>query len=110
MQTFRPEAKNTTRLFESRAKSEASSSSGLPKNQLYAFVLSDLLDKRKATKSKTELEKLCEEYGFEAEKLESLARFVNSPSIDNSTIRPAAGKSEEEGFLVTVRLFISFNK
>ncbi|KAF4615263.1 hypothetical protein D9613_002799 [Agrocybe pediades] len=101
MQTIRPEAQNTARLFESRAKSEASSSSGLPKEKVYAFVLSDLLDKRKAVKSSAELGKLCEEYGFEASRLESLARFVSSPSIDKSTIRPAAGKSEEEGFLVT---------
>ncbi|KAF9562143.1 hypothetical protein CPC08DRAFT_706869 [Agrocybe pediades] len=101
MQTIRPEAQNTARLFESRAKSEASSSSGLPKEKVYAFVLSDLLDKCKAVKSSAELGKLCEEYGFEASRLESLARFVSSPSIDKSTIRPAAGKSEEEGFLVT---------
>lgn len=69
---------------------------------MYASTLSELLDRRKAARSTQELEKLCEEYGIEPSKLESLARFVNSPSINSATIRPIAGKSEEEGFMATV--------
>ncbi|KAF9476596.1 hypothetical protein BDN70DRAFT_159988 [Pholiota conissans] len=93
------DSNNTTRLFESRAKSEQAAS--VPtKNQLYAFVLSDLLDRRKAVRSRQELEKLANEFNIDVAKLESLARFVNSPSIDKATIRPIAGKSEEDGFMV----------
>jgi hypothetical protein len=69
---------------------------------MYASTLSELLDRRKAARSTQELEKLCEEYGIKPSKLESLARFVNSPSINSATIRPIAGKSEEEGFMATV--------
>ncbi|KAF8168732.1 hypothetical protein BJ912DRAFT_1067583 [Pholiota molesta] len=66
---------------------------------LYAFVLSDLLDRRKAVRSRQDLEKLAKEFNIDVDKLESLARFVNSPSIDKATIRPIAGKSEEDGFM-----------
>ncbi|KAF8160598.1 hypothetical protein BJ912DRAFT_316837 [Pholiota molesta] len=69
------------------------------RNRLYAFVLSDLLDRRKAVRSRQDLEKLAKEFNIDVDKLESLARFVNSPSIDKATIRPIAGKSEEDGFM-----------
>ena len=97
------EATNTTRLFESRSKSELSSSQPA-KNTLYAFMLSDLLDKRKSARSKQDLEELSKEFKVEIGALDRLTRFVNSPSIDSSSIRPAKGKSEEEGFVATVSI------
>jgi hypothetical protein len=100
------EANSTTRLFESRAKAEAAASEP-SRNRLYAFVLSDLLDRRKAVRSRQELEKLAKEFNIDMDKLESLAQFVNSPSIDKATIRPIAGKSEEDGFMAEVS-FSSF--
>ncbi|KAF5331143.1 hypothetical protein D9619_005745 [Psilocybe cf. subviscida] len=104
MEPIRQENNQTTRLFDSRAKSElelASATGGTSANRMYASTLSELLDRRKAARNAQELQKLCEEYGIEPSKLESLARFVSSPSINSSTIRPIAGKSEEEGFMAT---------
>ncbi|CAA7267629.1 unnamed protein product [Cyclocybe aegerita] len=100
MQPVRLQSPSTTKLFESRA--EAVNESSQPtRNKLYAFVLSDLLDKRKAVKTRADLEKLAKEYNVDVDKLEGLARFVSSPSISNSNVRPAKGKSEEEGFIAT---------
>lgn len=65
-------------------------------------MLSDLLDKRKSVQTENDLERLAAEFGVEPDRLKRLARFVNSPSIDSSTIQPASGKSEEEGFIATV--------
>jgi hypothetical protein len=100
------EASNTRRLFESRAKSELPSSQPT-KNTLYAFMLSDLLDKRKSIHSKQDLEALSKEFGVEVETLDRLTCFVNSPSIESSSIKPAKGKSEEEGFVATVSIILS---
>jgi len=99
------QASNTTHLFESRSKSELLSSKPT-KNTLYAFILSDLLDKRKAIHSKHDIEALSKEFGVEIGTLDRLTRFVTSPSIDSSSIRPAKGKSEEEGFVATVSIFL----
>jgi len=96
MQTVRPEASNTTHLFESRSKSELSSSIKPTKNMVYVSILSDLLDKRKAIHSKQDIEALSKEFGVEIETLDRLTRFVNSPSIDSSSIRKS-----EEGFVAT---------
>lgn len=76
---------------------------------VYAHTLSELLDRRKGARSTRELEALCAEYGVEPSKLESLARFVNSPSINSATIRPVAGKSEEKGFMATVCVFCTMH-
>ena len=94
---------NTTRLFASRAKSEAAIEPA--KNQLCASVLSDLLDRRKGAHSRQDLEKLAREFNIDVGKLETLARFVNSPSINSASIRPVAGKSEEDGFMATVSAY-----
>ncbi|KDR73417.1 hypothetical protein GALMADRAFT_607756 [Galerina marginata CBS 339.88] len=67
----------------------------------FTLALSDLLDRRKSAKSGKELRDLAQEFAIDMDKLESLTRFVNSPSVDSSTIRPAAGKTEEEGFIAT---------
>ena len=94
---------NTTRLFESRARSEAAAEPA--KNQLYASVLSVLLDRRKGARSCQDLETLAREFSIDVAKLETLARFVNSPSINSASIRPVAGKSEEDGFMATVSAY-----
>jgi len=99
MQSIRPESNNTTRLFESRARSAAATEPA--KNQLYASVLTDLLDRRKGARSRDDLEKVAREFNIDVAKLETLARFVNSPSINSASIRPVAGKSEEDGFMAT---------
>jgi len=70
-------------------------------------MLSDLLDKRKSIRSKQDLEMLSKEFKVEIDTLDRLTRFVNSPSIDSSSIRPAKGKSEEEGLVATVSVILS---
>jgi len=64
------------------------------------------LDKRKSIRSKQDLEILAKEFSVEIDTLDRLTRFVNSPSIDSSSIRPAKGKSEEEGFVATVSIIL----
>jgi len=63
---------------------------------VYVSILSDLLDKRKAIHSKQDIEALSKEFGVEIDTLDRLTRFVNSPSIDSSSIRKS-----EEGFVAT---------
>ncbi len=48
---------------------------------------------------------LAREFNIDVGKLEMLARFVNSPSINSASIRPVAGKSEEDGFMATVSVY-----
>jgi hypothetical protein len=77
----------TNRLFESRAKPEfEASSSHIPKNHLYSSTLTELLNQRKSAHTQKDLEKLSKEFGIELDKLESLVRFVTSPSVIGATI------------------------
>ncbi|PPQ89076.1 hypothetical protein CVT25_006448 [Psilocybe cyanescens] len=106
----RPEASNIARLFESRARLGADLASSLSssstafrptRDQMNATALSALMDRRKSVRTKGELEQLARDFGIGHDVLERLTRFVNSPSIDKASIRPATGKSEEEGFVAT---------
>lgn len=94
---------NTTdRLFESRAKPEFETSlPHLPKNHLYSSTLTELLDQRKSAHTQKDLEKLSKEFGIELDKLESLVRFVTSPSVIGTAIH-SVGKNGE-GSMSTVR-------
>ncbi|KAF9533352.1 hypothetical protein CPB83DRAFT_469833 [Crepidotus variabilis] len=94
------EATQTKRFFESRADSDLT----MGQNRLYGFSLSDLLSKRKSVKTQAELQKLAEEYKIDVNKLEKLARFMTVPSVDGTTIRPAAkdGKSQDDGWAVWI--------
>lgn len=77
----------TNRLFESRAKPEFEASSPhLPKNHLYSSTLTELLNQRKSVHTQMDLEKLSKEFGIELDKLESLVRFVTSPSVIGTAI------------------------
>ena len=97
-----PMGSTTNRLFESRAKLEFESSSPhLPKNHLYSSTLTELLNQRKSAHTQKELEKLSKEFGIELDKLESLVRFVTSPSVIGTAIH-SVGK-DGEGSMSTVR-------
>ena len=97
-----PMSSTTNRLFDSRAKPEFEASSPyLPKNHLYSSALTELLNQRKSVHGRMDLEKLSKEFGIELDKLESLARFVTSPSVIGTTIHPV-GK-DGEGYMSTVR-------
>jgi crotonobetainyl-CoA:carnitine CoA-transferase CaiB-like acyl-CoA transferase len=57
-------------------------------------TLSELLEERKKAKTRVEVVRMAEKYGVEVEKLESVARFVSSPSVEGAA----------EGEVVKVRL------
>ena len=97
----------TNRLFESRAKPEFEAlSPQLSKNHLYSSTLTELLNQRKSAHTQKDLEKLSLEFGIEPDKLESLARFVTSPSVVGTA--PHFVGEDGEGSMTTVRhLFIT---
>ena len=75
----------TTRLFQSRAASEDEASSFKPAhNHLYAGSLHELLDERKSARTHQDLINLANRYNIDVDKMERLARFVTSPSVDNN--------------------------
>ncbi|TFK55232.1 hypothetical protein OE88DRAFT_1732488 [Heliocybe sulcata] len=95
MQTIRT-ADTINRGFLSKQQSEAeAASSQRVRNHLLAPALSDLLDQRKHITSPQELQSLADEYGVDVDKLERLARYVNSPSVDERT-RSTILKGDEQ--------------
>jgi len=87
MQTIRPAADNTQRVFRMRLQSEAQARSPQSThNRLLASSLLDLLQERKSVTSHEEMRRLAERYDIDIAKLESVARIVNSPSIDEGSI------------------------
>lgn len=78
------------------------------RNRLLAPSLIDLLDERKAVTSPQELDRLAAKYNMDPSVLESLARFVNSPSADETTVRKVVDEDGAERFLTTVRCFCLF--
>jgi len=104
MKNVRPQAlKDTARIFESRARIEEDSilTGYIKHNQIYAANLSELLDKRKAAKSTQDLERLGKEYGIDVAKLESLARFVTSPSVNGATAKKTVDKDGQEHLTIS---------
>ena len=100
------EAKNTKQLFESRESSEKTGSLLPARNRVYAPSITKLLDRHKSVTTHEELVALAEEFKIDADKLKSLARFVNSPSVDEASIRPAPGsKKDEDVCIVNVGFF-----
>ncbi|KAG6813627.1 hypothetical protein H0H92_009244 [Tricholoma furcatifolium] len=94
-------AKETTQLFQSSAESEHEASSTSPvHNRLHSTTLSDLLDKRKAARSPQDVERLAKQFGIDAAKLESLARFVSSPSVQSGTEQRTVEKDGEESITI----------
>ncbi|GAA5822738.1 hypothetical protein JCM11251_004360 [Rhodosporidiobolus azoricus] len=51
------------------------------RNQISARTLSLLLDERKDVKTRQEYDDLCKEYGMDSAVVDSLAKYVNTPSI-----------------------------
>lgn len=88
----------TNRLFESRAKPKFED---LSKNHLYSSTLTELLNQRKSARTKKGLEKLSEDFDIELDKLESLARFITSPSVISTAIDSVG--IDGEGSITTVR-------
>jgi len=92
----------TNRLFESRAKPEFEASfPQLPKNHLYSSTLTELLNQRKSAHTQRDIEKLSKEFGLDLDKVESLVRFVTSPSVIGTAIH-SVGKDGEESMSTAV--------
>lgn len=75
-------------VYQARLQSEAEARSFLPaKGHVLAGSLSDLLEERKLAKSRQDLVKLAKRYDVDANKVESLARYVNTPTVDPASVR-----------------------
>jgi hypothetical protein len=93
------------KLFKSRAQSEYEASAPTPtRNRLLAANLSDLLDERKSAKTRGDLQRLSDRYVIDFTKLESLSRFVTSPSVQGSSTVRTVGKDGEERVTTAVSL------
>jgi len=99
MQSYRPDD-HINRMYQTRAQSEAeATTSNATRNRILSSTLSDLLERRKNATSNKELEILANKNGMDLAKLESLSRFVNSPTIgEGTTVRV---KDENEDELIT---------
>ncbi|GBE80729.1 predicted protein [Sparassis crispa] len=97
MQTFRLGADNTQHVLQTRLQSEAEARSSHPThNRLLAASLQELLEERKSVTTQAELEKLAKRYNVDVAKLESVAQFVNSPSVlPGSVVRTVSDDGEE---------------
>lgn len=90
------------RLFQSRAASEDEASSLRPaRNHLYAGSLHELLNARKSARTKQELEQLAKRYNIDFDKMETLARVVNSPSVDSRQNVKSVDKNGDETITMT---------
>ncbi|KAJ7582814.1 hypothetical protein C8J56DRAFT_955798 [Mycena floridula] len=82
METFKT-AWEKRQSLESLAQSEQEAAAPhMTRNRLHAMSVTNLLDERKAATTKRDLARLAEKYGIDASKLENLARFVSSPSVE----------------------------
>ncbi|KAI0943838.1 hypothetical protein AcV7_001819 [Taiwanofungus camphoratus] len=97
MQTIRPAADRTQRIFQARQQSEAEArSSQSTHNRMLAASLHELLEERKSISSMEELNKLAKRYDIDITKLQSVARFVNSPSVAEGTVKRTVGDDGAE--------------
>ncbi|KAH9854057.1 hypothetical protein C2E23DRAFT_80170 [Lenzites betulinus] len=87
MQTFKPAAAQVQHLFQTRLRSEDQARSARPPhNHLVAVSLMDLLEERKFAHTRKEIDGLAEKYDIDPDKLERLARHVNSVSVSPDSV------------------------
>ncbi|KAH9834069.1 uncharacterized protein C8Q71DRAFT_687408, partial [Rhodofomes roseus] len=104
MQTVRPGADQVQRVFQARQRSEEDARSLTPtRNRMLAGTLYELLEERKSASTREELEKLASRYEIDVDKLESVARFVNSPSVDEGSVRKEVDRDGVEQVKMKVR-------
>ncbi|KAH9919385.1 uncharacterized protein B0H18DRAFT_1122504 [Fomitopsis serialis] len=97
MQTVRPAADQVQRVFQARQRSEEDARSLTPtRNRMLAGTLYELLEERKSVTTREELEKLAVRYEIDVDRLENVARFVNSPSVDEGSVRREVDKDGVE--------------
>ena len=84
----RKAAASAQQLFQTRLRSEEEARSSRPtKNRLVASSLAELFEERKFVSTEKELAELAKKYGMDLDKLERLARHVNSVSVNQDTVR-----------------------
>ena len=90
-------------MHQTRARSEIEATpSHAARNRILSATLSELLDERKQTTSFKELERIANKYDMDIAKLESLARFVNTPTIGEGTTTRTKDTNEEQIITSTV--------
>ncbi|KAI0361911.1 hypothetical protein OH77DRAFT_1416098 [Trametes cingulata] len=88
MRTVKPAADQAQRLFQARLRSEDEARSARPpRNHLVAGSLMDLLEERKYASTPKDIEELSRKYDVDLEKLERMARYVNSVSVHQDSVR-----------------------
>lgn len=96
-------------MHRSRLQSEVEAlPSHSTQNRLLASSLSELLESRKVVKSQAELQALAEQYHIDVTKLVELAKLINTPSIDESTIVRSKNQDGEETLTMMVSLSVSY--
>ncbi|KAJ7219100.1 hypothetical protein GGX14DRAFT_589990 [Mycena pura] len=88
MQVTRPAA-SADHMYNSRLLSEnEAASANPPQNRVQASRLSQLLDERKSVRTARDMEFLAKRFGVDLEKLESISKFLSTPSVHaNSLVR-----------------------
>jgi hypothetical protein len=96
MQSYRLDDQ-VNRMHQTRARSEIEATpSHAARNRILSATLSELLDERKQATSFKELERIANKYDMDIAKLESLARFVNTPTIGEGTTTRTKDTNEEQ--------------
>jgi hypothetical protein len=73
--------------------------------RFYASQLSSAFNTRKGTATKDEMRNLADASQIQFDKLESVARFVNTPSVSKGSVRTFVDKDGNETTIAKVRVF-----
>ena len=97
-------AQHAKHVYETRLQSELEARSLHPsRNRLLAASLHDLLEDRKQARNAADLERLARRYEVDVEKLESIARYVNTPAVDPSSVKRVLKEDGSEVTTMKVR-------
>ncbi|KAF7777468.1 hypothetical protein Agabi119p4_3540 [Agaricus bisporus var. burnettii] len=106
MQTIRPDAvaSGTAELFKARTRDlemaqqqdTTTTTTDITNGRIYASQLSSALNTRKGIKTIDEMKKLSGASKIPFERLESVARFVNTPSVSKGSVRTFVDKDGNE--------------
>lgn len=101
-------AASAQRLHQTRLRSEDEARSSRPtQNRLVASSLLELLEERKHVSTQKEIAELAKQYSIDLEKLERLARHVNSVSVNQDTVKRWIGQDGAENVTMIVSLPVS---
>ncbi|CAE6392491.1 unnamed protein product [Rhizoctonia solani] len=101
-QRLSPQSDRSLNMIRAREESEQMAASNtMPTNRVLALSLSDLLDARKTAKSTQEIDEIAKSYGVNAQTLQSVSRFVNTPSVDPKNVTRIVGNDGEEKTTMT---------